>query len=98
MPAKNAPKTSKSVKKRIRQTEKRTLRNSSVINKLKTLSKKVELEAANKNIEGAKTTLKQVISAIDKAVVKGIIHRNTGSRKVSRLTRLVNSLSRNVGA
>jgi small subunit ribosomal protein S20 len=45
----------------------------------------------NKNADGAKNALNKAISAIDKAAVKGIIHKNTASRKISQLTRLVNS-------
>ncbi len=93
MPAKAAPKKSKSVKKRIRQTDKRTLRNRAVKNMLKTLSKKIELEVANKNNERAKAILHEAIRTIDKATTKGVIHKNTASRKVSRFTKLVNSLS-----
>ncbi len=92
MPAKAAPKKSKSVRKRVRQTKKTTLRNHAVKSMVKTLSKKVELEVANKNIERAKTALNKTISAIDRAKAKGVIHKNTASRKVSRLTRLINSL------
>ncbi len=92
MPAKAAPKKSKSVIKRARQTQKRTLKNRSVKSILRTLSKKVNLEVVNKNAEGAKNALNKAITAIDKAAVKGIIHKNTASRKISQLTRLVNSL------
>lgn len=92
MPAKPAPKKNKSAMKRVRQTKKRTLRNRSLKSKLKSLSKKIELEVANKNAEGAKTALNKAIVAIDKAASKKVIHKNTASRKVSRLTRLVNSL------
>jgi small subunit ribosomal protein S20 len=92
LPAKAAPKKSKSVLKRIRQTKKRTLRNRAVKSKIKTLSKKVRLEVENKNEEAARKALREAIKAIDKAASKGIIHKNTASRKVSRLTRLVNSL------
>ncbi|HLA50131.1 MAG: 30S ribosomal protein S20 [Nitrospirota bacterium] len=91
MPAKAAPKKSKSVIKRDRQTKKRTLKNRSVKSILRTLSKKVNLEVVNKNADGAKNALNKAISAIDKAAVKGIIHKNTASRKISQLTRLVNS-------
>jgi small subunit ribosomal protein S20 len=94
LPTKAAPKKSKSVKKRARQARKLTLRNRSVKNALKTLTKKVESEVAQKDLEKAKVTLKKVISAFDRARVKGIIHRNTASRRVSRLSKLVNSLSR----
>ncbi|MEK7823097.1 MAG: 30S ribosomal protein S20 [Nitrospirota bacterium] len=77
--------------KRHRQTQKRTLKNRSVKSILRTLSKKVNLEVVNKNADGAKNALNKAIAAIDKAAVKGIIHKNTASRKISQLTRLVNS-------
>lgn len=93
MPAKAAPKKSKSVKKRVRQAKKLTLRNRSTKNLLRSLSKKVESYVADKKIEDAKTALNKAVKAIDKAKAKGVIHRNTASRKISRLTRLVNSLS-----
>lgn len=92
MPAKAAPKKSKSALKRKRQTEAITLKNRSVKNMLKTLSKKVEQEVAKEISEGAEAALKKAISAIDKAAKKGIIHNRTASRRVSRLTRLVNSM------
>ncbi len=92
MPAKAVPKKSKSVLKRARQTKKITLRNRSLKKTLKTLSKKVETEIANKNIEGAKIALNKLIPAIDSAATKDIIHKNTASRRVSRFTKLVNSL------
>lgn len=94
MPAKTPPKKSKSVLKRDRQTLKKTSKNRSVKNMFRTLSKKVELEVADKNLEGAKTALKIVVSAINRAATSGIIHKNTASRKVSQLTRIVNSLLR----
>lgn len=59
---------------------------------LKTLSKKVEKAVAEKNKDNAGTALNDVVSAIDKAARKGLIHKNTAARKVSRLTKLVNSM------
>jgi small subunit ribosomal protein S20 len=47
---------------------------------------------AEKNAEGARVALKKAVSEIDKAARTGILHRNTASRNVSRLTRLVNSI------
>ncbi len=79
--------------KRARQAEAKELKNRSVKTKVKTLSKKVSEEVASKNIEGASVALKEAISAIDKAGRKGIIHRNTASRRVSGLSRMVNSIS-----
>jgi len=93
LPAKAAPKRSKSVLKRARQTKVLTLKNRSVKNMLKTLAKNVEQETANKNLDAARTALKKAISAIDKAAKKGIIHKNTASRRVSQLTQLVNAMT-----
>jgi len=87
------PKKNKSAMKRARQAKARALRNRSVKSKIKTLSKKVEKAVMEKNIEAATQALKEAISAIDKAAQKGIIHRNNAARRVSRLTRLVNTLS-----
>jgi small subunit ribosomal protein S20 len=92
LPTQPSRKKNKSAIKRARQAEKRTLRNRAVKSKLKTLFRNVETEVSNKNLEGAKAALNTAIKNIDKAVSKGIIHRNTASRKVSRLTKLVNSL------
>ena len=93
MPAQPALKKNMSAIKRARQAEAQELKNRSVKTKLKTLSKKVSAEVASKSIEGASAALKEAISAIDKAARKGIIHRNTASRRVSGLSRLVNSIS-----
>jgi small subunit ribosomal protein S20 len=79
----------KSAKKRIRQNEKRRLRNQASRSKINTLSKKV-LKAENK--EEATELLKEAISFIDKTVSKGMLHKNTAARKKSKLTRYVNSL------
>ena len=78
--------------KRVRQSVGLTLKNKSVKTTLKTLIKKVEKSVAEKNTEEAKKALKTAEKAIDKAARKGIIHPNTGARRVSRLTRLVNSM------
>ncbi|MFQ6079688.1 MAG: 30S ribosomal protein S20, partial [Thermodesulfobacteriota bacterium] len=59
---------------------------------LKTLTKRVRLAVESKDIDKARTALAEAIRAIDKAKSKGVIHRNTASRKVSRLTKRVNSL------
>jgi small subunit ribosomal protein S20 len=92
LPAKAAPKKSKSVLKRARQTKELTLKNRAAKNTLKTLSKNVEKEVSDKNAEAAQAALKKIISEIDKAARKNLIHRNTASRNISRLTRLVNSI------
>ena len=93
MSAQPALKKNMSAIKRARQAEAQEVKNRSVKTRLKTLSKKVSEEVASKSVEGASGALKEAISAIDKAGRKGIIHRNTASRRVSGLSRMVNSIS-----
>jgi len=90
---KPAVKKNMSALKRVRQTKVKTEKNRSVKTLIKTLAKKIEAEAKSKNIESANAVLKEAVSTSDKAVKKGILHKNTASRKISRLTRLVNSIS-----
>ena len=76
--------------KRHKQSEKRKLRNAAVKSSLKTAVKKVkEAQVAGKADE-AKTNLQQAVSELDKAVSKGVLHRNNAARKVSRLTKQLN--------
>lgn len=85
--------THKSAEKRNRQNEKRRIRNTSIKTYVKTRIKEVLKTVENKDIEGAKSALAKVIPVIDKASTKGVLHKNTASRKISRLARKVNSLS-----
>jgi len=80
----------KSAIKRIRQNEKRRLRNKAYKTKMRTYIKKVR-SAENK--ETALPLLHEAYSVIDKLVEKGIIQRNTAANKKSRLARYVNSLT-----
>ncbi len=93
MATKSAPKRHKSTIKRKRQDEKRHERNKSVKSMLKTLAKKVEQAAAAKNTEAAKEALVKAMKAYDKAATSGIMHKNTASRKISRLSSSVNKIS-----
>jgi small subunit ribosomal protein S20 len=90
---KPALKKNMSAIKRVRQTKVITERNRSVKNLIRTLTKKIEAEVKSKSVDGASAILKTAISTIDKAAKRGILHKNTASRKISRLTRLVNSIS-----
>lgn len=92
MPAKAAKKKNLSAIKRVRQAEKRNLRNSTVRSKVKTLSKKVEEAVAEKNKEQLEQLLRETTKAIKSAVSKGVLHKNTASRKISRLSRLANTV------
>ncbi len=81
----------KSSKKRIRSNIKREQRNISVKSSLRTAIKKVEQAAAEGDKETAQTYLSKAISALDSAVVKGVMKKNTASRRKSQLTKRVNA-------
>lgn len=81
-------KRSPSVLKRQRQEKRRTVKNRMVKSRIKTLVKKAK-QAAIDNDENSEQYLKAAIKAIDKAAAKGILHKNTASRKKSRLMQFV---------
>lgn len=82
----------KSAEKRMRQNAARRMRNRHVKTSIKTLVKRVREAVQEKNEAKAKEALAQVIPLIDRAVDKGVIHWRNRSRKISRLTKLVNSM------
>ncbi len=83
----------KSAKKRILVIETKTLRNKMIKSKIKTLVKKVEAAVAASDKAAATVALKEAVVAIDKAAAKGVYHKNTAARKVSRITKAVNSIA-----
>ena len=83
----------KSAKKRILVIETKTMRNKMIKSKIKTMIKKVEADIANGDKAAAEVSLKAAISEIGKAASKGIFHKNTAARKVSRLTVAVNKMA-----
>ena len=83
----------KSAKKRIKVIETKTLRNKMITSKIKTFTKKVEAAIAAGDKELANASLLATISEIDKATSKGVFHKNTAARKVSRLTKAVNKMA-----
>jgi len=82
----------KSAIKRHKQSLKRKERNKTVKSSLKTVTKKVEAVLESGNTEDAPSILKQAVTALDKAAGKGIIHKKTAARKVSRLSKKVNAI------
>lgn len=82
-----------SAKKRVRQTEKRTARNKHVKSTVRTLVKKVRTAVLSGDKKAAKTALADAVQRIDQAVVKGVFHKNAGSRYVSRLSAQVAALA-----
>ncbi|MCF8069359.1 MAG: 30S ribosomal protein S20 [Desulfobacterales bacterium] len=83
----------KSAVKRAKQSENRRIRNKAVKTSVKNAVKSVRLAVTNDEAEVASANLKAAISKIDKASKKGVIHANTAARKISRLTRIVNTVS-----
>ena len=71
----------KSAAKRARQTERRALRNRRVLSRIRTLSKRAA------NADAPASDISALISAIDKAAKRGIIHRNAAIRRKAKLTR-----------
>ncbi|MEE3467161.1 MAG: 30S ribosomal protein S20 [Eubacterium sp.] len=83
----------KSAKKRILVSKKRADRNKSVRSRIKTAVKKVEVAIEAGDKAAATDALRAAVSELDKATKKGIYHKNTTARKVSRLTKAVNALN-----
>ena len=83
----------KSAKKRILVSETRTARNKAIKSKVKTSIKKVDAAVAANDAVAAKAALKDAIVEITKAGSKGVYHKNTVSRKISRLTKAVNTIA-----
>lgn len=83
----------KSAKKRVLVNRKKAERNKSIKSAVKTSIKKVEVAIEAKDKEAAVAALQNAISTIDKAATKGVYHKNTTARKVSRLSKAVNTLA-----
>ena len=73
-------------------TETKTLQNKSFRSAMKTSIKKYEAALAEGNKELASETYLKACSMIDRAVSKGIIHKNNAARKKSKFTKLLNGL------
>ncbi len=85
--------THKSAIKRDRQSKARRLSNMAYKTRAKKAIKDVRLAIENKKIEDAKLSLNKATSILQKVQSKGAIHKNTASRKISRLTLQVNNLT-----
>lgn len=83
----------KSAKKRILVNETKAARNKAIKSKVKTAVKKVEAAVVAKDAETAKTALRAAIVEISKAGTKGVYHKKTVSRKISRLSKAVSSIA-----
>jgi small subunit ribosomal protein S20 len=83
----------KSAKKRIRQTARRTAVNRARTSRVRNYVKKVEMAIASGDKKAAEAALKDAQPEIQRGALKGVLHRNTASRKLSRLSAQVKKLS-----
>ncbi|MGB8839974.1 MAG: 30S ribosomal protein S20 [Aliidongia sp.] len=82
----------KSAEKRYRQTLRRTEVNRARVSRLRTFLKKVELAIASGNKDDASAAYLVAQPELHRSVGKGVIHRNTAARKLSRLSARISSL------
>ena len=83
----------KSAFKRARQSEIKRLRNKTVKTRIKSVIKEVRQTAGNASADQSLSTLNMAKSAMGKAVKKGVVHKRTAARKISRLSKLINKTS-----
>ncbi len=83
----------KSAKKRILVNQTKAARNKAIRSEVKTSIKKVEAAVAANDKAAAAAELKNATSVIESAASKGVYHKNNAGRKVSRLSKLVNSIA-----
>ncbi len=83
----------KSAKKRILVNRTKADRNKAIKSGVKTAVKKVNAAVAANDKDAAKSALLAATATIDKAASKGVFHKNTASRKVSRLAQAVNKMA-----
>ena len=82
----------KSAEKRVRQTERRNQVNRRNRSRLRTQIKKLRAAIASGNPQEAQALLPQTVSIIDKAIQKGVLHKNAAARYKARLTGHVNKM------
>ena len=83
----------KSAKKRILTDRRNAERNKAIKSRVKTAIKRVNAAIAANDKAAASTALVNAVKEIDKAARKGVFHKRTASRKVSRLSKAVNQMA-----
>ncbi len=84
----------KSALKRAHQSEKKRIRNKAVKTKIKNVIKKVRTAVSENINDSALSSLNAAKSEIDTAARKGVIHKRTAARKISRITKMVNAIAK----
>ncbi len=82
----------KSAEKRLRQTETRTVTNRSRMSRVRTFVKKVETAIETGDKDAAQTAFRVAQPEMHRATTKGVMHKNTVARKLSRLAARINAL------
>lgn len=84
----------KSALKRARQNEDHRMRNKSTKTRVKSVVKDIRAAAAQPSVQDLTNDLNIAKSVIDKAAKKGCLHPNTAARKISRISKLLNSIAK----
>lgn len=79
-------------KKRVRQAAKRTLRNKSRISRIRTMVRAVEEAIGAGDKDAAQAAFKSAMPELHRGVSKGVMHRNTAARKLSRMNARIRAL------
>ena len=82
-----------SARKRIRQTQQRTLRNHARKSRMRTFVKKVEAAIAGGDKAAANEALRRAQPEMQRAAGKGVVHKNTVARKLSRLSARIKAIA-----
>ena len=82
----------KSAKKRIRQIKTRTERNRDRVSRIRTFVRNAEEAIASGDKSAAETAVRRAMPELHRGVTKGVLHKNTAARKISRLTARVKAL------
>jgi len=83
---------SKSAKQRIRRNERARVVNKNRVSRIRTFIKKIETAIQGGDAESAAEALKKAQPEIQRGVTKGILHKNTAARKISRLNKQIRNL------
>ena len=81
-----------SSKKRVRTNQRRRLINGNRVGRIRTFIKKTEQAIGAGEKAAAEESMKKTLSEMHRGVAKGVMHKNTAARKISRLTKAINAL------
>ncbi|HYI27155.1 MAG TPA: 30S ribosomal protein S20 [Bradyrhizobium sp.] len=79
-------------KKRIRRNDRRAVINGARVSRIRTFIKQLESALASGDKDQAQAAMKKVQPELARGVAKGVVHKNTAARKISRLTKRVAAL------